>query len=213
MSKNSDQPSGLLRLSQFAVAVALASILAASPALAHCDTLDGPVVMTARHALEIEDPTPVFKWVMPEHEAEIRDAFNRTLVVRRQSADAQELADRWFFETLVRIHREGEGAPFTGLQAAGSPIEPVILAADRALASGSGDELSGHLSQAVAKGVERRFAEAREAKKHADESVEAGRRYVAAYVELTHYVEALDALAAGHGSAHGSEHASGHGGE
>ena len=93
----------------------------------------------------------------------------------------------------------------------GSPIEPVILAADQALASGSGDELSGHLAKAVAEGVERRFIEAREAKKHADESVEAGRRYVAAYVQLTHYVEALDALAAGHGSAHGSEPGNEHG--
>ena len=147
---------------------------------------------------------------MSEQEEQIRDAFSRTLVVRRQGTEAQELADRWFFETLVRIHREGEGAAFTGLQAVGSPIEPVILAADRALATGSGDELSGHLAKAVAEGVERRFREAREAKKYADESVEAGRRYVAAYVQLTHYVEALDALADGHGESPGAEHEHGH---
>jgi len=162
-------------------------------------------VADARRALEAGDPEPVLKWVLPEHEGQIREHFARTLAVRTQSAEARELADLWFFETLVRIHREGEGAPYTGIRPAGSPVEPVILAADRSLETGSGEELASHLSEAVRHGIHQRFAEALEARKQADESIEAGRRFVAAYVELTHYVEALDAVAGGHGSHHGSE--------
>lgn len=177
----------------------------ATPVLAHCDSLEGPVVMASRSALDSGDLTPVLKWVLPEYETRVREAFGRSLIVRRQSPEARELADRWFFETVVRLHREGEGFPYTGLQPAGTPIEPVIQAADAALASGSGDELARHLSEAVTAGVHDRFREALAAREHADNSVEAGRRFVAAYVELTHYVEALDALVAGHGNAHATQ--------
>jgi hypothetical protein len=185
----------------------------ATPSLAHCDSLDGPVVTAARSALESEDLTPVLKWVLHEHEAPVREAFSRSLSVRQQGPEARDLADRWFFETVVRLHREGEGFPYTGLRPQGTPIEPVILAADSALASGSGDELAHHLSEAVAEGIRDRFRAALAAKQHADDSVEAGRRFVAAYVELTHYVEALDALVAGHGEAHGAESEDAHGHE
>lgn len=195
-------------LSAIALTLLLAAI--ANPAFAHCDTLDGPVVAAARLALEEQDVTPVLKWVLPGQEAEVREAFTRALIVRKDGGEARELADRWFFENLVRLHREGEGFPYTGLVPAGTPVEPVIAAADRALEVGSGEELTDHLATAVAKGVETRFREALEAKEHAGDSVEAGREFVAAYVDFTHYVEAVGALAAAHGSAHGTS-ASDHG--
>lgn len=193
------------RTTRFLGLAALALLLLSgsfSPVLAHCDTQDGPVVTAARTALEQGEVTPVLQWILPEHEAEIREAFARSLAVRRQGEQARELADRWFFETLVRLHRAGEGVAYTGLRPAGTPVEPVILAADEALEAGSADELAGQLAGAVEAGVRARFRAALEAKAHAAESVDAGRRFVAAYVELTHYVEALDALAAGH-AAHG----------
>src|SRR5574340_348706 len=99
---------------------------------AHCDTLDGPVVATARASLEKGDVTPVLKWVRKEDEKEIQELFNKTLIVRKQGKEAKELADMYFFETLVRIHRAGEGAPYTGLKAAGT-VEPSVAAADKAL--------------------------------------------------------------------------------
>ena len=83
---------------------------------AHCDTLDGPVVKTARAALEKGDVTPILKWVKKENEAEIRDLFKKTLSVRSKGKEAQELADMYFLETLVRVHRAGEGEPYTGLK-------------------------------------------------------------------------------------------------
>jgi len=157
---------------------------------AHCDTLDGPVVVTAREALEKGDITPVLKWVKKEDKKEIRAQFDKTLVARKQGKEAKELADMYFFESLVRIHRAGEGAPYTGLKAAGT-VEPSVSAADKALYSGSVDNLVHLVTEASAKGIRERFAHTLEAKKHTDENIEAGRKFVEAYVEFTHYVERL----------------------
>jgi len=101
----------LLRL---AAVGAICLVLSPRPAHAHCDTLDGPVVKDARIALESKDVTPVLKWIRLDKEGEIREAFQRTLTVRPLGPEARALADRFFFETLVRVHREGEGAPYTG---------------------------------------------------------------------------------------------------
>ncbi|MBS1111793.1 MAG: hypothetical protein H6Q95_85 [Nitrospirae bacterium] len=157
---------------------------------AHCDTLAGPVVITAKAALEKSDVTPVLKWVKKENEKGIREAFAKTLGVRKQGKEAKELADMYFFETLVRIHRAGEGAPYTGLKP-GEDIEPIIAESDKALESGSVDNLIKDVTDVVAKGIREKFAHAKETKKHADDSVEAGREYVEAYVVFTHYVERL----------------------
>jgi len=170
-------------------------------AVAHCDTLDGPVVVTARQALEKGDITPVLKWVRKEDETEIKAQFDKTLAVRKQGKEARELADMYFFESLVRIHRAGEGAPYTGLKAAGT-VEPSVAAADKALESGSAENLVKLVTEAAAKGIRERFAHAAETKKHADHGVEYGRKFVAAYVEFTHYVERLH-LDAERPSAHG----------
>ncbi len=158
-------------------------------AYAHCDTMEGPVVSTARMALEKGDVTPVLKWVRKEHENAIRDQFKETLAARKQGKESKELADRYFFETLVRIHRAGEGAPYTGLKS--EPAEPIIQAADKAIDSGSADQLAKHVSEAVAGGIRERFNRVKETKKHADESTEKGREFVEAYVIFTHYVERL----------------------
>jgi Family of unknown function (DUF6448) len=101
--------------------------------LAHCDGLDGPVVKAAQRALETKNPALVLIWVQAEDEAEIRTAFDQTLAVRALSPAAKGLADRFFFETLVRVHRAGEGASYTGLKPAGRDLGPAIPAFDKAL--------------------------------------------------------------------------------
>jgi hypothetical protein len=178
-----------------------AAVLALQPstAIAHCDALDGPVVKAARAALDANDLTPVLRWVNADHEPEIRSAFERTVAVRKLGPDARMLAETWFFETLVRIHRAGEGAPFDGLKPAGH-IEPFALAVDRTLETGSADDLLEDLSAHVTGETQKRFARARDARAKADSSVEAGREFVAAYVDYMHYVEALHR--AGAGAAH-----------
>lgn len=126
-------------------------------AFAHCDTLDGPVVETARTALETGDVTPLLKWVQADDEKEIRTAFQKTLAVRAKGAEAKELADMYFFETLVRIHRAGEGAPYTGLKP-GADVDPAVALADRALETGSVDKLVNVLTDAMANGISRAFS-------------------------------------------------------
>jgi hypothetical protein len=177
------------------------------PAAAHCDTLDGPVVMTAKAALEKKDVTPVLKWVRKEDENEIREAFKKTLAVRDKGPEAKELADMYFFETLVRIHRAGEGAPYTGLKPAGTELGPAVEGADRALETGSVDALVNLVADAVAKGIRERFALAANKKKDADKSVEAGREFVESYVEFVHYVEGLYVAATGKTGHHGEPEA------
>jgi Family of unknown function (DUF6448) len=178
----------------------LVSALVPLLASAHCDSLDGPVVRDARAALENGDADLVLRWVTEEHEAAIRGAFAKTLTVRAQSGEARELADRYFFETLVRLHRAGEGEPFTGLKPAGG-IGSGIAAADQALDSGDGAALARRLAAAIEHGIEERFTAASELKRHASESVADGREYVEAYVDYVHFVEAVDELAA-HGASH-----------
>lgn len=185
-----------------------AGLIVPQTAQAHCDTMDGPVVLAAKAALEKEDVTPVLKWVKEETEAEIKAAFAKTLAVRTKGPKARELADQYFFETLVRVHRAGEGAPFTGLKPAGTELGPAIEEADKALETGSVGKVVKLVTEEAAAGIRRRFAEAREKKTHAERNVEAGREFVAAYVEYVHYVEGLhqpaQAAAAHHEDGHGA---------
>jgi hypothetical protein len=129
--------------------------------------------------------------------------------VRTLGPEARALADRFFFETLVRVHREGEGAPYTGLKPAGTAIDPGIAASDTALETGSVDPLVKLLSSEVDRGLRQRFAAAAAARTHAAESVEKGRQYVAAYVAFMHYAERLLADASATAS-HGESAAHAH---
>ncbi len=180
-------------------------------AAAHCDGLDGPVVMAARQALDKKDVNLVLIWVQPRDEEQMRKAFQETLQVRKAGPKARELADRYFFETLVRVHRAGEGAPYTGLKPAGRDLGPAIPAADQALAAGSDEALLGLLSRTLRQGLEERFHHALEKKAFRPEDLAAGREYVRAYVEFLHYAEGIYEAAArgGHGHGEGPEGAPG----
>lgn len=174
----------------FVITVALtAVILLSSRAAAHCDTMDGPVVAAAKLALKAGDVTPVLKWVRKADEPNVRVAFEHALRVRTLSPEARDMADNYFFETLVRLHRAGEGEAYTGLKPAGTEVEPGIALADKALESGSVDELVKQVTAEAARGIRQRFARAQETRKQAEQSLEAGRQYVAAYVEFIHFVE------------------------
>jgi hypothetical protein len=183
-----------------------AGLLLPQRALGHCDTMDGPVVLAAKAALGAKEITPVLKWIRKDDEAEIKAAFARTLAVRTQGPEARELADQFFFETLVRVHRAGEGAPFTGLKPAGTPLEPPIAAADQALETGSADKVIKLVTEEAAAGIRKRFAEAHDRKAHAEHNVEVGRGFVAAYVEYVHYVEGLHQATARAGAHHADGH-------
>lgn len=171
------------------------------PAAAHCDTLDGPVVAAARKALDTGNVNLVLIWVQKKDDAEIRKHFEKTVAVRKVSAQAKELADMYFFETLVRIHRAGEGAGYTGLKPAGK-IEPPIAAADRSLETGKLQEVAQLISKRMEQGLHRNFEDMMKKKKYKPDDIAAGRAFASAYVEYTHYVERLydagETLAPGH---------------
>lgn len=160
-------------------------------AIAHCDGLDGPVVKAARKALETENVDLVLIWVQKEHEDEIKNAFQKTLAVRKLSSQAKELADMYFFETLVRLHREGEGAPYTGLKPAGRDLGPAIPAADESIEKGSAEKLFKLLTDSVHEGLHKHFQEVIAKKNYNINDVESGRAYVASYVIFVHYVEGI----------------------
>jgi hypothetical protein len=144
-------------------AILMAIVLGASAsgvARAHCDSLDGPVVRDAQAALDHGDATTVRKWVAPEQEPELLEVFGRALATRHLGGDARAVADRLFFETVVRLHRASEGEAFTGLEPAGS-AEPGLVAADDALARGTVAEIAAELSAAVSEGIEVRFVAVR----------------------------------------------------
>jgi hypothetical protein len=176
------------------LSLALASAaLAPRTARAHCDTLDGPVVTAARAALDDGKLAPVLAWVRPADEAEIRAAFASARSARKAGGAARDVADRWFFETVVRVHRAGEGAPFTGLKPAGAP-EPAVAAADRAIARGDAAALERLLVDAVREGLHAHLARLR-AERAPGDDVAAGRRWVAAYVPFVHWAEGVHAAA------------------
>lgn len=159
-------------------------------ALAHCDTLDGPVVAAARKALDTNDVNLVLLWVQKKDEADIKNHFQKTVAVRKAGGQAKELADMYFFETLVRIHRAGEGAGYTGLKPAGK-VEPPIAAADRSIETGKLQEVAKLISRRMEEGLHRHFEDVMKKKKYDPKDVAAGRAFASAYVEYTHYVERL----------------------
>lgn len=150
----------------------------------HCDSMDGPVVTAARRALDQGDVAIVLPYVPDHAEAEVTAAFQQVLPIHGISSLAGELADRWFFETVVRLHRAGEGAPYTGLKPAGQDVGPVIPVAERALRTGSADELIQVLTEVVADQAKARLDRAMALKQQEHGSVAGAREYVEAMLGL-----------------------------
>ena len=179
------------KLNGLTVVLIVSAILVPSTAIAHCDAVDGPVVTLATSALDEGNINLVLPWVPKDGEPEIRRVFEQTLSVRKLGAEAQHLADTFFFETLVRVHRASEGAPYTGLKPAGLDLGPAIPAADKALDNGSTEVVEDLLIEAVRKGLHEHFRDVVSRKTFDPNDVAAGRRYVEAYVPYVHYVERL----------------------
>lgn len=187
----------ILKITLAGVAAAMAFTFAIPHnAAAHCDTLDGPVIQDAHKALEAKDITPVLKWVKAKDEKAVKAAFQKALAAKGANTEA---AHNKFFATLVKIHRAGEGAPFSGLKPAGA-VEPAVAEADKALASGSADALVKLVTADITAGIKQRYERAAAAYKHKDESVAQGREFVEAYVDFTHYVEKLHMDTTGKGA-------------
>jgi len=178
--------------------VTLLAALRPATVQAHCDTAEGPAVKDGRRALATGNINYALKWIPADGEAELRDIFDKALKVRTLGADAAELADRLFLETMVRIHRMGEGVGFTGIQPAGTRIDPVVTAADEAIAQGSDAVLLPMVPQERRAELDKRFHAALAIKDFDVDDVVAGRRYLAAYVSFFKFAEGDDHEHHGH---------------
>ena len=153
----------------------------------HCDTMDGPVVKAARAALEKGNVNLILPWAPKKAEGEIKKAFERTVRVRKLGKEATELADYWFYETVVRLHREGEGAPYTGLKPAGLDWGPVVPQAEKAIEQGNASEVVTFLAHTIEEELQERFKHAMAKKKYPADNVDAAREFVHAYLGFVLY--------------------------
>lgn len=196
----------LVRTLTLSLVLVLMAGVGAPRAEAHCDTMDGPVVKAGQKALDSADLDYALVWVKPEAEVELRAAFKKALAVRKLDANARDLADTYFLETLVRLHRAGEGAPYTGLKPKGTDLGPAIPAADAAIESGSSRALKKLLTDAMTKGLDEHFGRVTATKKYGVHDIDAGRRHVEQYVLFVHYVERLYDGATTPVAGHAEEH-------
>lgn len=173
------------------VVLLFGSLFFAGNVFAHCDTMAGPVVKAAREALRTRNVNLVMIWVHENDEAEVKKKFRQTLAVRGLNQQARELADNYFFETIVRLHRVGEGESYTGLKPLDTDLGPVIPLADKSLAAGSADELLKLFPAAARADIQDRFRETLKRRKFKPNDVQAGRAYVTAYITFMHHVEEL----------------------
>jgi hypothetical protein len=168
----------------------------------HCDTRDGPVVTAAKKALATGNVNLILIWVPEEAEGEVKAAFDRVIRARKAGQAAWEVADEWFFETVVRLHRAGEGAPCTGLKPAGLDEGPVVPRAEKAIAKGNPEEAIGFILHVIEEDLEQRFKTVMERARYDVNDVAAGRAYVQAYIGFVVYAHHLYANVTG-GGGHG----------
>lgn len=172
---------------------------------AHCDTADGPATRDGRLALETGNVNHALKWIPAADEAELIDVFTSAVAIRGRDEDSRVVADRWFLENLVRIHRAGEGVAYTGIQPVGTAIDPRVTAADAAVAARSTVPLAGVVPDEQLPELERRFATVLERIDHDVDDVDAGRSYLEAYVHFFKLAEGHD-----HDHHHAEAHAHAH---
>lgn len=181
-------------------------IINATSSFAHCDTRNGPVVMAATEALRTNNVNLILIWVQPKDEAELKAAFIKTISVRKKDKEAQQLADEYFFETAVRLHRMGEGEAYTGIK--NEPVEPYILSAEKALQRKSADSILFELNMILQQGLDSYLLAAGSTQSYNPNDVKTGREYVANYIRFLHYVEGLYIAASTQKIAH-NEHEAG----
>ena len=169
--------------------VSVILILNVSKAFAHCDTMGGPVITAAQRALATKQVNVILIWVQEKDETEVKQRFQETLAVRGLNNEARAVADNYFFETVVRLHRLGEGEPYTGIKPAGTDLGPVIPIADKALDSGSIEPLLRLFAPTLKLDIETRFKDVIAKKSFKEDDVIAGRVYVKAYVQFLHHLE------------------------
>lgn len=171
--------------------VFLTLLLLPYPAFSHCDTMQGPVIKDAKRALNSGELSHVLKWIGVDQEAELMKNFQKLVQLRKQGDLAREVADDYFFETVVRLHREYEGAPYTGIKATDDHVPTYIKQLDKAIVSENIKPFLEKVLTHTRETIQAEFDQTVQNKRLAGNSIEDGRRYVAAYVDFIHHVQAI----------------------
>lgn len=175
------------------------SLLSIQSASAHCDSFDGPALLDAAKALETNNVDLIKKWIRTEDEAVVVPLFHKTYSLKNGDATVYEIVRTHFYETLIRLHREMEGASFTGLKPAGTTAHITVMS-DKALTSGDFKGLLAALNRHINGQLTEKYEKVAALYSVKDRSVEEGRAYVAAYVDYTHAVEAVHDILESDGS-------------
>ena len=178
--------------------MALFSFVNVQTASAHCDSYDGPALIDAEKALETNDVDLILKWINADMEDEVVPLFHKTYSMKDGDKEIYEIVKKHFYETFIRLHREMEGAAFTGLKPAGTTAHITVMS-DSALESGDFGSLLNALNNHVNSQLQEKFEKTEALYKVRNNSVEEGRAYVAAYVDYTHAVEAVHDILEGGG--------------
>jgi len=157
--------------------------------MGHCDTMEGPVIVDAKKAIDQKNVNYVLKWVPSENEKEVKYAFDLAMNVRKLNPQARELSDTYFFETLVRIHRNSEGVPYSGIKPYGTPVDEKIKAADESILAGNLAPLERFVPEDKLPELKNRFNKVILSRDFDVNDVEAGREYIEAYVQFFHFAE------------------------
>lgn len=186
--------------------LAFTFMLASVSGFAHCDSYDGPVIKDALKALDQNNVQLVLKWIEPQQEKEIISLFDKTYSLKNGDQEVYSIVEKHFLENLVRLHRETEGEPYTGLKPAGS-MTPLVAMADNSIANDNVEEVITTVTTHLEKVLRERYAKVAKLSKVKDNAVKEGRAYVHAYVQYTHTLEAMEHLLHGPISHGGGSHA------
>jgi len=170
----------------------LVLLFSSQATFAHCDSYDGPVLKEAIEALKKNNVNLILKWISKSQEKEVISLFNKTFLLKDGDKEIYTIVEKHFFETLVRLHRETEDAPFTGLKPAGN-ISKIIQMSDDSVAEGEINDFVNKFTSHIESVVREKFTKLIKLSKYKNESVEQGRAYVEAYVEYTHMIEGIHA--------------------
>lgn len=194
--------SRMLKSTMILSLITIFSLVSIQPASAHCDSFDGPALIDAEKALATNNVNLILKWIDADMEGEVVPLFHKTYSLRNGDKEIYEIVKKHFFETFIRLHREMEGAPFTGLKPAGTTAHITVMS-DKALDTGNFASLLKALNNHINSQLQEKFNKTEALYKVRDNSVEEGRAYVEAYVDYTHSVEAVhDILLGGGGHSH-----------
>ena len=178
-------------------------------AQAHCDSADGPVVTAAKQALEKNDVNLAFPYVGPQYEKEVAIAFDKAMAGGAAGGEARAVAEIYFAETTVRLHRATENAPYNGIQPAGQNYGPALPAAEKAIETGNTEELKRVLNEAVSKQVDEQYRNVTAKKVEPNASVNDKRESIEAQFGFEKYALGLYESAMGKKVATGDSHGEG----